>query len=107
MAAMTPGHPKLGFNRIAKHDGRTGEVAEHAFGPGRLVSEFTFVPAGSGEDHGYLMGFVFDAATDRSDLVLLDAQNPSTAPIARVRLPQRVPQGFHGGFIPANAVGMA
>lgn len=107
MAAMSPGQPKLGFSRVAKHDALTGELEEHEFGPGRLVSEFTFVPAGSGEDHGYLMGFVFDAATERSDLVLLDAQNPSAAAIARVRLPQRVPQGFHGCFVPANAVGMA
>ena len=34
-----------------------------------------------------------------SDFVVLDAQNFSDAPLARVTLPQRVPFGFHGSWI--------
>jgi carotenoid cleavage dioxygenase len=44
------------------------------------------------------MGFVYDAATDRSDLVLLDAASLDT--VASIHLPVRVPSGFHGNWLP-------
>ena len=60
-----------------------------------------FVPAddGAGEDDGWAMGLVYDDATDRSDLVILDATQPHAEPVARVHLPGRVPYGFHGSWI--------
>ena len=59
-----------------------------------------FVPAhaGAGEDHGYLVTFVYDKADDMSRFVVLDAADMSAAPIAEVPLPQRVPHGFHGSW---------
>ena len=51
------------------------------------------------EDDGFVVGFVYDKTTDLSDFVVLDAQNFSEAPLARVTLPQRVPFGFHGSWI--------
>jgi carotenoid cleavage dioxygenase-like enzyme len=63
-----------------------------------IPSEFAQVPGGSGE--GWLMGFVFDRVRGASDLVLLDAADVEAEPIARVRLPRRGPQGFHGTWIP-------
>jgi carotenoid cleavage dioxygenase len=44
------------------------------------------------------MGFVYDGGTDRSDLVVLDAGTLET--VAAVHLPQRVPFGFHGNWVP-------
>ena len=41
-----------------------------------------------------------DFAADRSDLVILDAQDFAGEPVATVHLPQRVPFGFHGNWIP-------
>ena len=69
-------------------------------GPGGHPGEFVFVPAddGTAEDDGYLMGFVYDAAQGRSDLVLLDAAGLET--VAAIHLPVRVPNGFHGNWIP-------
>ena len=52
------------------------------------------------EDEGVLLCFVYDAARDGSDFVVLDARAPGDAPLATVRLPQRVPFGFHGNWIP-------
>jgi carotenoid cleavage dioxygenase len=52
----------------------------------------------AGEEEGYLMGYVWDRGTDRSDLVLLDARD-FPREIARVHLPVRLPQGFHGNWM--------
>mgnify|MGYP001591261896 FL=1 len=46
-----------------------------------------------------MIGFVYDAADDSSDLVILDGSAPGTDPVARVHLPQRVPFGFHGSWV--------
>jgi carotenoid cleavage dioxygenase len=85
-----------------KHDFVAGISEEHDFGAGRTPGEFVFVPseAATSEDDGWLMGYVYDAATDRSDLVILDAHEFTAQPVATVHLPQRVPYGFHGSWIP-------
>ena len=49
------------------------------------------------------MGYVYDAARDASDLVILDAHDFGH-PVARIHLPARVPQGFHGNWIPDSAL---
>jgi carotenoid cleavage dioxygenase len=88
--------------RYLKHDFVAGTAAEHDFGPGRYPSELVFVPSeqGSSEDDGWLIGYVYDATTDRSDLVILDAHEFTAPPVATVHLPARVPFGFHGSWIP-------
>jgi carotenoid cleavage oxygenase len=87
---------------LLRHDLRSGQSTSRSFGPGSNVSEFVFVPdaVDSAEDRGTLMGFVHDPATDRSDLMLLDAQTLET--VAAVHLPVRVPAGFHGNWAPAG-----
>jgi carotenoid cleavage dioxygenase len=86
---------------VFKHDLVRGDTASRAFGPGRAVSEFVFVPRDTeaAEDDGVLMGFVYDAIAGRSDLVLLDAGSLDT--VATVHLPARIPAGFHGNWVPA------
>lgn len=86
-------------NTIRKYDLTTGASTRHDFGAGRIPGEAAFVPADAGEDAGYLVLFVYDAASDRSDFVVLDASDVAAAPLAVVALPQRVPQGFHGSWI--------
>jgi carotenoid cleavage dioxygenase len=44
------------------------------------------------------MGYVYDGRRDASDLVLVDAATLET--VASVHLPVRVPNGFHGNWIP-------
>jgi carotenoid cleavage dioxygenase len=87
---------------LVKYDLRTGGAVVHAFGSGRMPSEGVFVPASpdAGEDHGWVMAYVYDAARDGSDLVIVDAADFTGKPVATIRLPQRVPFGFHGTFIP-------
>lgn len=87
---------------LLKYDLRTGTSLEHDFGPGHYPSEAVFAPDPSSreEDAGWLMSYVYDAASDRSDFVILDAQSFTAAPVARVHLPCRVPFGFHGNWMP-------
>jgi carotenoid cleavage dioxygenase-like enzyme len=79
----------------------TGDVVRHDFG-NRVAGEPTFIPrkANGGEDDGYLAIFAFDPVNRTSDLVLLDAAHIDTDPVAVIRMPQRVPQGLHGNWIP-------
>ncbi|HET7739688.1 MAG TPA: carotenoid oxygenase family protein [Mycobacterium sp.] len=88
---------------IIKHDLEAGTSRAARFGAGREPGEFVFVPssADAGEDDGVAMGFVYDRAEDRSDLVLLDAQTLET--VATIAVPARVPHGFHGNWVPQES----
>jgi carotenoid cleavage dioxygenase len=89
--------PGLLSDGVIKHDLTTGRSTRWDAGPGRSPGEASFVPAGAGEEDGYLVTFVYDSAADRSDLVVLDAS--SMTEVAAVHLPVRVPYGFHGSWI--------
>lgn len=71
-------------------------------GAGRQGSEAVFVkdPNGTSEDDGWLLGYVYDQATDKSEVLILDASTMSEKPVARILIPARVPMGFHGSWIP-------
>lgn len=88
------------FTALARYDAQTGARAVRRFGDSAVMSEFVFAPksAGSAEDDGWLMGFVFDEARGASDFHILDAATLESA--ARIALPRRVPQGFHGSWCP-------
>ncbi len=88
---------------VVKYDMVGGGSSAHEFAPGRQPGEMVFVPAegASDEDDGYLLGYVYDRAEDRSDLVILSATDMAADPIAAIHLPNRVPFGFHGSWVPA------
>jgi carotenoid cleavage dioxygenase-like enzyme len=44
----------------------------------------------------------YDEQLNRSELVVLDAQHFTAAPVARIKLQHRVPWGFHGNWVPAQ-----
>jgi carotenoid cleavage dioxygenase-like enzyme len=91
----------MGDTRLYKHDLETGTRETHDFGKGRMPGEFVFVPAhaASGEDEGWLVGYVLDINTDTTDLVILNARNFTGPAQATITIPQRIPPGFHGNFI--------
>ncbi len=92
-----------GATQIYKHDLRAGTREVHEFGPGHVPGEFIFVPARpeAGEDEGWLIGLVIDTQDDATDLVILDALDFAALPLASVRLPHRIPPGFHGNWFPS------
>ncbi len=86
---------------LVRYDLATCATERHDFGPGRVPSEAVFVPAeGDAEEAGWLLTYLHDAATDRSELVILDAADLAPPPVASIELPQRVPFGFHGSWVP-------
>ena len=87
-------------HKLYKHDLEANTKQIHDFGPTRFPGEFVFVPRGSGEDEGWLMGYVIDTATETTDLVIIDAQDFDGQPQAVVTIPHRIPPGFHGNWVP-------
>ena len=73
------------------------------FGHGRYGSEAIFVPRESDveleEDDGYLICFVHDENTGKSEVNVIEAKTMSSEPVAVVPLPARVPYGFHAFFV--------
>ena len=91
------------FGRIIKYDFVKDRSEFYELGEGKMGAESVFVPSNNntGEDDGYLLSYVYDRATDKSDLMILNAEDINSGPIAQIKLPQRVPFGFHGNWIPS------
>lgn len=90
------------FDGLLKFDLQNQNVQVHSFGIGRYGGEGVFVPrlGSTVEDDGWLMTFVHDETEDTSELVIVSTQAMTDEPIARIRIPQRVPYGFHGTWVP-------
>ena len=91
------------FDAALKFDNETGETQIHAFGPNRWGGEGVFAKrdGATSEDDGYLIVFVWDENTQHSECLILDAKKLAAAPVATIRIPYRVPFGFHAGWVPA------
>ena len=93
-------HPDtIDFAGTGMIDYQTGRIRIWDPGLNRHSNEAFFVPGGNGEGEGWLLSMVYDRADDASDLCILDAQRPDKGPIAEIRMPRRVPHGFHGVWI--------
>jgi len=88
---------------LLKQDLAHGTTRTRSFGRGKRIGEFVFEPnrPDAAEDDGVLMGFVHDVANGRSDLTMLDAASLET--VANIQVPQRVPFGFHGNWVPTGS----
>jgi carotenoid cleavage dioxygenase len=86
---------------VARNDQPRYGYGEPVFVPRRSSSESHNGSTGSGyEDDGYVIALRHDTETDTSDLAIFDAQAITDDPVAVVHLPVRVPNGFHGNWIP-------
>jgi carotenoid cleavage dioxygenase len=93
----------VGGNSLIRYDLSSGDAVAHDFGTGG-PGEAVFVPSTSGaadESNGWYLGYVYDPDRDGSDLVIIDASDFAGKPVATIKLPQRVPYGFHGNWIGA------
>ncbi|MEZ5557061.1 MAG: carotenoid oxygenase family protein [Pseudomonadales bacterium] len=103
---VDPDDPMSASGAILKYDREKGERMDIDLGRGQLGGEPVFVPCADpkSEDDGYLMTYVYDARSDSSRFVIMDAATMDAAPVASIELP-RVPNGFHGSWIPSSVAG--
>lgn len=98
----TRAHPDtIDLAGIRRVDFESGRMDIWDPGITRHANEAFFVPGGPNEGEGWLLSFVHDHATDTSDLVILDALDLGRGPVAEIRMPRRVPHGFHATWVPA------
>ena len=98
--------PTNASGAILKYDRATGQRSAIELGRGRVGGEAVFAPSANpqSEDDGYLMTYLYDAHSDNSRFVIMDAATMDDEPVASIELP-RIPSGFHGSWIPASVVG--
>ncbi|MFT3804344.1 MAG: carotenoid oxygenase family protein [Burkholderiaceae bacterium] len=86
----------------ARNDMKTGERQVYRLDDGWIPGEASFVPASGAcaEEEGWLLTLVTHARDDAARLLVLDASRLESGPVATVKLPRRVPIGFHGAWIP-------
>lgn len=88
---------------FAKVDLLGGEVKKFMYGDHKYGGEPLFLPkhvSSKREDDGYILAFVHDEKNWTSELQIVNAMNLEL--VATVKLPSRVPYGFHGTFINAK-----
>jgi carotenoid cleavage dioxygenase-like enzyme len=95
-----------GSSSTGRIDFETGALDVWSPGPGDTVQECQFVPRtpDSAEGDGWLLVPVARVSKNRSDLVVLDAQNLAAGPVATVKLPVRVRSTFHGCWVPEETL---
>jgi carotenoid cleavage dioxygenase len=94
---------KLRFDAVLKHD-REGDRIETVEMPANTYTqEFVFAPrvGSKSEDDGYVVGVVHDEARRVSEAWVIDAQRFAEGPVAKVRIPTRIPYGFHSHWVSA------
>jgi carotenoid cleavage dioxygenase len=89
------------FCGLVRHDLERDCCTTYHEGMHRWFSEAPFAPRDvcTREDDGYLVGFVWDDLKKASFVHIFDAANVAQGPVARIRLPQRVPHGFHATWV--------
>ena len=87
-------------------DVESGEVVRHDHGEGRFGAEPLLVPKAGSTEEGIsgVLVCVNDRDGGPAELVVLDGEDIDADPVARIHLPRRVPDGFHGAWVPDDAV---
>lgn len=87
---------------LLKQDLETGKTQLWSEAPRGFMNEPVFVPkpTGTAEDEGWVLCLIYNAARQCSDLVILDAQDITNGPVARLKLKHHIPYGLHGSFTP-------
>ncbi|MFN3232525.1 MAG: carotenoid oxygenase family protein [Alphaproteobacteria bacterium] len=98
---IIPEAPTLTFTGLVKYDTANGRSWRYEYGEGVFGSEAAFAArdGASSEDDGYVMAYVTDSSDWTSSCLVFDAQQIQAGPLCRVKLPVRVPAGFHATVV--------
>ncbi len=94
-------HPLM-HNAIAHIDLKCGRRTVRTLVPWDAAGKPVFVPRSpdAPQGNGYIISVVYRAATNSSELLILNAQEIAGEPAAVLKVPRRVPPGTHGTFVP-------
>jgi carotenoid cleavage dioxygenase len=89
-----------GYNCTGRFDFKTGETKLWEFGPEANAGEPAYVPNPDSdrEEDGWVMCFVTNPG-EGAFLSILSAGDFDNGPVAKVHIPVRVPNGFHGNWM--------
>ena len=95
------------FTCLGHYDEAADKLKFYYAGPDSAPEEPCFVPksADAPEGEGWLLSMVGRRAENRTDCVILDAARIDQGPVATIRFPCRVHEGFHGIWVSANSLG--
>ena len=84
------------FTCLCRFDTVSGELDYYYAGPDSAPEEPLFIPksADAADGDGWLLSVVGRRAENRTDVVILDARNLAAGPVATIRLPCRIHEGF-------------
>lgn len=104
---LPPGPKGPPFTCLGHYDETADKLDFFYAGAHSSPEEPYFVPrsADAAEGDGWLLTMVGRRAENRTDLVILDARHLSRGPVAIVKFPCRVHEGFHGTWVSAKALG--
>jgi len=90
------------FTCIGHFDAAEDRLNFYYAGPESSPEEPIFIPRAphSEEGDGWVMTVVGRRAENRTDLVILDARDIAAGPVATIRFPCRIHEGFHGIWVP-------
>lgn len=102
---MLPWGPKgPPFTCLCRCDAADGKLDYYYAGPDSAPEEPFFIaksPEAPPGD-GWLISVVGRRAENRTDVVILDATDLAAGPVATIKLPCRIHEGFHGSWIPES-----
>ncbi|WP_299980914.1 carotenoid oxygenase family protein [uncultured Pseudoteredinibacter sp.] len=104
MTRKDDGVGTLAFGAMLKYDVENGDLERWDYGEGVFGSEAPFCPAKGAtrndpEDQGYLVTIATDTNDWTSYCLIFDARNVAQGPVCKLKLPQRVPGGFHANWV--------
>jgi carotenoid cleavage dioxygenase len=93
-----------GMDAVLRFDTASGKEDYYHFGKGSACGELVFAPRVGAKDEadGYAMSLVHRANSPTSELAIFAATDIAAGPIATVRIPFRVPSGFHCNYYSAD-----
>jgi carotenoid cleavage dioxygenase-like enzyme len=95
------------MNSLGFIDHETGAEQKWWCGPVSSLQEPCFIPRGPGEGNGWIVMVCNRLEDHRSDLLLFDALDVSSGPIATINIPIRLRFGLHGNWADAVDIGLA
>jgi carotenoid cleavage dioxygenase len=103
---LPPGPKGPPFTCLGHFNEGTGKLGFFYAGPDSAPEEPCFVPKGADapEGDGWLLSMIGRRAENRTDLVILDALHLDRGPVAIVKFPCRVHEGFHGTWVDSSSL---